>query len=299
MKTKRQKELLTGKLLSYSAAAGAIFALGQNAEAQVVYTDVDPDDEILATENGARDSLNIDFNNDEIIDVTIIHGNGDWYSASTYFWKSVRALNGPGAEIAVSTLYAASFSASYYFGARFDNDAEIGGDGDLAWGSLDNEYQLGWFGWSTSTANTFVYGPWTDAAVDKYLGVRFTLDEGATYNYGWVRLNVALEQASVTVLDYAYETEADKKIKAGSHVTAIENIDNEVGAKMFSFEKSIIISDLARDNGHAEIFNVVGQLVHSTPVRSGRTEIQMENEGLYIVKLKVGNEFLTRKVLVK
>ena len=253
MKTKQQKDLLAGKLLSYSAAAGAVFAIGQDAEAQVAYTDVDPDVTLQATEADSRDTLNIDFNNDEVVDVTIIHGNGDWYSYSTYFWRSVRALNGSGAEIALETLYA-----------------------------------------------TYTYGPWADGTADKYLGVRFSLDEGSTFHYGWVRLDVAVDQVQVTVKDYAYEQTAGTTIKAGDiGGTPVESLSNNLDVKVFSYEKSIVISDLDADNAHADIYNTLGQLVRSTPIQSGRTEIQMDTKGMYIVKLKVNEELLTGKVIVK
>ena len=298
MKTKQQKDLLAGKLLSYSAAAGAVFAIGQDAEAQVAYTDVDPDVTLQATEADSRDTLNIDFNNDEVVDVTIIHGNGDWYSYSTYFWRSVRALNGSGAEIAIETLYATSFSASYYFANRFDKDEVLGPD--LNWYGLDNSYQLGWWGWSGATSYTYTYGPWADGTADKYLGVRFSLDEGSTFHYGWVRLDVAVDQVQVTVKDYAYEQTAGTTIKAGDiGGTPVESLSNNLDVKVFSYEKSIVISDLDADNAHADIYNTLGQLVRSTPIQSGRTEIQMDTKGMYIVKLKVNEELLTGKVIVK
>ena len=124
-----EKDLLTGKLLSYSAAAGALFALGQEADAQVIYTDVDPDSTVIAPEVQSQAIFEIDMNNDGTTDVTIVHGNGDWYySTGVSNWMSVRALNGSGGEIAVQSSYISVFETTYIMAKRFDANDVIGPD---------------------------------------------------------------------------------------------------------------------------------------------------------------------------
>ena len=75
----------TQKLAAYSAVAGAMLTVGQTANAQVVYTDVDPDESFTAG------SYNIDLNNDATTDFVL-------NQASNYGgWETVRILPQGGA----------------------------------------------------------------------------------------------------------------------------------------------------------------------------------------------------------
>ena len=308
MKTKQleEKELLTGKLLAYSAAAGAIFEVGQNAEAQVAYTDVDPDEIVIAPGLGLADTLAIDLNGDGIIDVNIVHGSGDkWYTTGTSasLWKTIRALPGTGGQVNIAPSYLTAWSASYNFANRFDAEALIGpdlGEGEY-WSGGTSSFELAWLGTYAQGTGPYNTGPWVDGAPDKYLGIRFTLDEGTSYHYGWVRLDVTSDIIQVTVKDYAYEQTADVAIAAGDmgNVSVRDGLRNDLDVKVFSFNRSIIVSDLDVDRAQADVFNVAGQLVRSIQVEKGRTEIPMENNGLYIVRIDTGKDLVSSKVIVQ
>ena len=294
----KEKDLLTGKLLSYSAAAGALFALGQDADAQVVYYDVDPDSTVvLPTVLDSANIFEIDMNNDGTVDVTVVVGNGDWYySLESSTWMSIRALNGSGASLALQTSYLSGWGATYYFPKPFDMDAVIGPD--ESWGTYSYSFQMGWLGTYVG-GTTYNTGPWLDA-VDKYLGVRFSLDEGTSYHYGWVRLDVEGDMSEFTVKDYAYEQTADLGIRAGHMVTSVRNgLANDLGVKIFSHQDKIVISDLEIDHATADVYNVAGQLVRSVQVETGRNEVPMDNKGLYIVRIDMGSEIISSKVIVQ
>jgi hypothetical protein len=308
MKTKKlnEKDLLTGKLMAYSAAAGAILAISPNAEAQVAYTDVDPDSTLMATKVDTTSIFEIDMNGDGAIDVTVIHGNGDWYyDPGVSNWISVRALPGEGAELAVASTYIEGWGETYTFAARFD--AEVAIEPDMGtvnyWygaGTAGTSFQLGWFG-TYADGTTYNTSPFFGGEDDKYLGVRFTLDEGASYHYGWVRLDVADKQANVIVMDYAWEQTADMAIAAGDmgSVSVRNDLKNDLAVKLFSLDRSIIVSDLKVDQARAEVFNISGQLVRSVQVEKGRTEIPMESTGIFIVKIDMGAEIVSIKVIVR
>jgi hypothetical protein len=306
MKTKnlQKNDLLKGKLLSYSAAAGALLAIGQDAEAQVAYTDVDPDSICIAPEVDSTSIFAIDMNGDEIVDVTIVAGDGDWYyannSTSQYHWWSIRALNGSGAEIATHSSYLSAWAGTFYFAKRFDKDASIGPEASLNFYTNSWSFQLGLYG--NSTGALYTSGHWNDDDVDKYLGIRFSLDAGTSWHYGWVRLDIGDKYKSVTVKDYAWEQTADKAIAAGDVGTGTsvkDGISDDVGVKVFSHQQNIIVSDLEANHAQADIFSVSGQLLRSVQVESGRTEIPMENKGLYIVRIDLGSEIVSSKVIVK
>jgi len=294
----KENDLLSAKVLSYSAAAGALLALGQNAEAQVSYTNVDPDSVVVSTE-GERDGIfEIDMDNNGTVDVTIVHGNGDWWGS----FASVRASNGSGASIATVSSYLSAWTyPTYYFARRFDQDELIGSD--ATFGTYYTGRQLGWYGTGTGTASPYTTGQWADGEPDKYLGIRFSLDGGTTYHYGWVRLDVPILQSEVTVKDYAYEQTADVAIAAGDKgdagVSVRDGLVDDLGVKVFAHQRNIIVSDVKADLAQADVYNVTGQLVRSVQVESGRTEIPMDNKGLYIVRIDVEGEIVSSKVIVQ
>jgi hypothetical protein len=311
MKTnqREEKKFLTRKLLSYSAAAGALLAVGSDAEAQVKYTDVDPDAVVvLPTERGTRDSLSVDLNGDGIIDVNIMAGNGDKWgdttnATNTSNWMSIRAKPAPGGEVNIHPSYLADWGETYNFANRFDAEDLLGpdlGEGDY-WSGGAESFMLGWLG-VYQTGGTYNTGPWTDGETDKYLGIRFTLDEGVSYHYGWIRLDVPSDQSQVTIKDYAYEQTADKAIVAGdmgSGTSVRDGLKNDLGVKLFSLDRNIIVSDLKVDQARAEVYNISGQLVRSVQVEKGRTEIPMESTGIFIVKIDMGAEIVSSKVIVR
>jgi hypothetical protein len=304
-----EKKLLSAKLLSYSAAAGALVAIGSNAEAQIVYTDVDPDSEVVAPEVGSAGIFEIDMNNDGITDVTIVAGNGDWYydTSTPVHWTSIRALPADGAEVVVASSYVSVWSNTYWLAQRFDADDLIGSDnGSLNYwsGPIVNtsgtwSWQLGFVG--TSYSSYYNYGLWNDGETDKYLGIRFSLDEGVTFQYGWVRLDVADDHSQVTVKDYAYEMTADKAIAAGKsvNVSVRNGLANDLGVNIFSHQNKIVISDLEIDHATAKVYNVAGQLLHTVQVEKGRNEVPVDNKGLYIVRIDLGSEIVSSKVIVQ
>lgn len=76
---------------------------------------------------------------------------------------------------------------------------------------------------------------------------------------------------------------------------AVDN--NSVDANRITAISSTIVLETASAS-NASIYNLSGQLVKEVNVTSGRTEIEM-NAGVYIVKMNVGNDVITEKVLVK
>jgi hypothetical protein len=307
----QEKDYLNAKLLSYSAAAGALLALGADAEAQIMYTDIDPDSLVTIPDTVERaNTFEIDMNNDGIVDLTIVAGNGDWYYDSGSYpnhWWSIRAYPENGAEVVVAPSYISYWGNTYWLAKRFDADDIIGSDpgtsnywsGPLLWNSIYYSWQLGMVGSSYSTY--YNYGEWNDGATDKFLGIRFSLDEGTTFHYGWIRMDVAQDHTQVLIKDYAYESRADMAIPAGAtkQVSVKDDLADELGVKVFAHERNIIVSDLKADRAQAEVYNVTGQLLRSVQVETGRTEIPMDNQGLYIVRIDVEGEIVSSKVIVK
>lgn len=207
----------TKKLLSYSAVAGAFIAGGQSADAQVVYTDVDPDS-VLSYLTGTG-SMDIDLDND---------GNVDFQLNNSYtfsFWTNTITNT---ITTTSTTYYTYSYSYySYYY--KYANLKAVGAGAEIFghFSSIDslptneeliasdpfnvtnNNWNLGSYG---------TWGAWGDfpGEGDRYVGVRFM--NGPDTLYGWIRLNVAADVEEITLLGYAYETQAGVGIHGGDTV---------------------------------------------------------------------------------
>ena len=76
-------------------------------------------------------------------------------------------------------------------------------------------------GYGAKSGSDRLVGSWGGNLKNRYLGVRFLID-GQTH-YGWVRLTITTSPGaswSATITGYAYETVANKPIKAGTAATA-------------------------------------------------------------------------------
>ncbi|MGH9493884.1 MAG: hypothetical protein ACRD3B_02705 [Candidatus Sulfotelmatobacter sp.] len=83
----------------------------------------------------------------------------------------------------------------------------------------------------SGSSERFSGGKWGGNPPNRYVGVKFLI-YGATH-YGWIRLSADFparlgKQASATITAYAYETVANKPIKAGSAATAVASAGFEV-----------------------------------------------------------------------
>jgi len=284
------KKPLSDKLLSYSAAAAAVMAIGQTAEAQMEYTDIEPDTTVAGDEGFAA-NFELDINNDGTADLLLRHANETWYSG----WQSVTVMPFKDAAIVASMIHYAcgTFDSSYAMGLKFESQ-DIIGPAVNSFGSSYYTFLLGW------ARNSCTSGQFKDAE-DKFLGVRFSLDGGTTHHYGWVRLDVASGFSSFTVKDYAFELTADKEIAAGlQNPLSIRNsVLNNASVNVFSYGNKVVIDANSDFSAEAEIINTIGQMISKTQIRGGRTELQVEQKGIYVVRLSVDNETLNQKVIIQ
>ena len=182
---------------------GGIFSFPSNA--QIVYTDVNPD----ATSSG---TYNLDLNNDGTTDFVIKHTSGSGTSSNTcsgtktnHYIKispsnnrQVADYNGNNATKMVPN---AGINASTLTWSSHNNQVMISYD---RWECL-----CGYYGcyWSASTG-----GQWYGAD-DGFLGLRII--SGTHSYYGWVQINISADGSTFTIKDYAYNSAPDQGIFAG------------------------------------------------------------------------------------
>lgn len=195
-----KKDLLE-RLKKYSLSAGALVA-GTSASAQIMYTDITPDDTI----SGNGGTYNLDLNNDGTIDF-----NFSISSSSSSFMGIIFSSQ----SISVSPTGSNSIlqDPSYYPYA-LNNGSAINNAGNWStYGLLAQHLFISYFG---STYN-YSYGNW-QGATDKYLGLRISV--GGNTLYGWARLTV-LSNSAFIIHDYAVETTPNTPINAGQTTSTV------------------------------------------------------------------------------
>ncbi|HYV92675.1 MAG TPA: MopE-related protein, partial [Chitinophagales bacterium] len=200
----KNQKTLSEKLKSYSLLASALIGSEAVANAQVIYTDLDPD-----VTNYGVSAYSLDLNNDGVVDFTLegdAHHDGGVECTTSSCWgftnnsQSVKVSPAPGNSVAIASGYPAI--AGYLINSN------------LMWND-NSEQRLGLFSsWWVSGGGSGggTTGYWY-CADKKFLPLRFIFN--GEEHYGWVRLSVACEYQSFTIHDYAYEQQPDTPIIAG------------------------------------------------------------------------------------
>ncbi len=278
------KTLLNDKLKSYSAVAGSILATAASADAQIVYTDVNPDN-VLTITNGTMNSFDVNFDGDAQVDVQIatygyLYGAYQLnYSLSAFptggTWAlvgTVGAYGGEATPLAASTMIDASSAwvdETAAGGTTFFNAVTVTGIGPVA-------------------------GTWATGS-DAYLGARFTI--GANTHYGWVRMSVAADGTTTTVKDYAYKSTADSGIPAGDTGLGINEMPSNVWFVGVN-GKSIVVS--AKVDGALTVVDAAGRTVATGNVVNGEAIVTLEDAatGIFVVSFENEGTMGTKKVVL-
>ena len=198
------------KLSAYSSAALGFIALNNDVSAQVIYTNIDPDENLYA-----YDQLQIDINDDGFIDIGF-----DAYLAlsATYSYYQGWSTSTLGVYF-----YANNFSAIVGTPVNPNLAANLQpGDsiGASAFWNANNEVNFAGFELNIYSYSEVIDG-WNKQ--NNYIGVKFQV-AGQTH-YGWVRLSIdnlsnnSLDLPKLIIQDYAYEATPNTPITI-EHVTA-------------------------------------------------------------------------------
>lgn len=266
---------------AYAAAAGTI-ALAGAADAQIVYTDINPDTVI-------HDSLIyvLDFDNNgqpELQFQTVTSSA----SSGTAQLAEVLVL-GNATNAVIGSLYA----VSYPFPSAMNNGDSI---------NVSNT------GWQNAAINGgvqylgAVYGSYTYAnwlgQNDKYMGVRFSI--GANTHYGWVRLSVSAGADTITIKDYAYQTLPGVGLTAGQLVgIPTAPVNNNVN--VFASANTVVINNTESEKGGTvRIINTLGQSVYESAVTGENMRISLEGQtpGIYFVEVIREDAHFTKKIYI-
>ena len=273
------------KLSSYATFAGAIVA-GSAANAQVTYTDVNPD--VIA------DSLNpyaIDFNNDATPDLIfgVQHLSGSFSTGGqTLTYEGAFAYGLLPAGFAVANP-ADTTTAVLDCGVAVAQSPLF---------ASSNTAVLGYAALIQPINYPFSAGPWLGQN-DKYLGFKFTVGTGT--HYGWARLSVAADATTITIKEYAFNATPDGAIST-CQTAGIENVsvEDKVTIKTTLNDATVNVTpDLV--GGTINLVNMTGQVVKTVAISDVNTTISFEGVGSGIYTVVAGFEAgsVNKRVYVK
>ncbi len=267
---------LAKKLTAYTALAAGVVAAGTDADAQIVYVDIDPDE--VYTQNH---DLELDLNNDGIVDFTLLIGDYATPAAARLLPKAGNEALGSGA-------------GNYFYPFALNLNDSISAT-QATWNGTLNGSMLT-MAWVFTGGS---YGNWLNAA-DKYLGLRFFI--GDNLHYGWVRFDIAADSVGITVVfkDYAYNSIPGQGLEAGQMTIGVNEVAR-LDANIFTANNRLIVKLNQESKGNISVINMVGQTVLSTGISSTDMEIPLDNlgAGIYMVAIQTEHGNITRKVYVR
>jgi hypothetical protein len=201
MKTKTTiSNSLKKRLKAYSMTAGAVAAGITSVNAQIDYTDIDPD-----TMASNTDTVQLDLNNDGVSDFVLVASSNSVSSGALNVYRNfIAPLN--------NNQVVGSSSSSYFYPYAIQSADTI--DGDRSFNGGSNFQTLGWDYFSASaTSAAYTYGNIRVNGGDAYIGLQ--LEVNGNTHYGWARISLDLG-GTLTLKDYAYEQTACLGIEAGA-----------------------------------------------------------------------------------
>jgi hypothetical protein len=279
------KSLLKEKLKSYSALATAMFGTAAAADAQIVYTDVNPD----VTLNVINDSLSayeVDFDNDGNADM-IVGAYGFVYGGTVQVNMSLNLIQPNN----VAALLGYDDAGYPYVSA-------------LASGTLVDPAASNWYDTTAfsgtqalnalNAAGFGAYGQFNTGA-DLYIGARFVLATGT--HYGWVRIQVPTDVTSTMIKDYAYRTTPNMGLTTGQTGLGIAEMPANV---WYTYVNGKNVTITSKEEGNLTVIDMTGKTVATGKMENGSATMNLSNatSGMYIVQFENNGVMGTKKVIL-
>ena len=288
-----KKQLL--KKLSAFIITALLFSASANA--QIVYTDVNPD--VTINTNGGVYAL--DLNNDGITDFNITFTTTTFSSQINKFIRIT-----PLGANKVGNVLSYPYPSALSLNTLIDSSS-------FSWLGSANQHLISrlWFQPPPPHGGTPIWqyrGNWNGAS-DKYIPLQ--LDLSSQKIYGWARLDAATDAASFTVKDYAYNSIPNQPILAGeTNTTGI--IDNSFASSINLFPNPAnnhLTIDVVSNNQTVEvtITDISGKIIYTTIARDPDNNREQKVEvntkdfaaGIYVVQIQTADFIGTKKLVVK
>ena len=276
------------------------------ANAQIVYTDVNPDSVLSCSSiSGCSGNYSLDLNNDGINDFIL----------GTRSSRIGCRCGGPrGGHLALADNDSALLSST-----SFSWIADTAGgyalntviDSSLGWTNVDHilASKLVYCGLCTELGVVVVRSPgsgnWNNI-YGKYLALKIQV--GTDFYYGWIKLGVGtdIDSVSITIMEYAYNSIPNQPILSGQTIAAgiIENsfassinlfpnpADNHLTIALGSNNKKVDVT----------ITDITGKIIYTiTTNETNKIEVNTKEfiEGIYVVQIQAADFIGTKKLAVE
>ncbi len=260
------------KLKAYSALACSVVAIGNAANAQIVYTDITPD---YTGTSAATSIYQLNLNNDALTDFLI-----------------GTAQSSGGARVAANAVTTGRIGGSSSCLALNAN-APINNTAITSWSSSAT---------LASWGTTGVYGNWGNVT-NKYLPLKIVI--AGQDRFGWARLDVSgsASSASFTIKDYAYDSTATS-INAGQQIAGFSNqnlLFNTITIRTGNKTLHLDIKNNEALIGTVKVFNLLGEELKSSSIQNNEVVIGMDDctTGIYLANITANGSTVTKKFLIK
>jgi len=261
------------KLTIYLAFTISLLFITTIVNAQIIYTDINPDVTI-----STATSYDLNLDNDPAKDFKIT-GSNPIMAPRRVTMESMSA----DAEV----LYGPNYSYPSAFTSGQDVDSL-----QTQWGVAATATVL-----NTGGAT----GHWPGCK-NHYLGLRIKIK--GVWHYGWARMDIPLDASSFTIKDYAYESTPGKSIKTGD-MGAVNIKDNSStnNISVYAYNKTLFINLNNPDikAGTIKLYNITGQLVKTYAIDNSHLEIDIEDihTGIYLLTIHHAAGTFSKKISIR
>lgn len=278
------KKELQERLSQYTAAAAAVTIGAAGANAQIVYTDVDPD----FMHPGDEVGLGLDMNNDGNFDFIIASGDSVYVTSNGSFRVRNTVVAGYGTQAAANAI-AGEAPSNYNYALALNMNDMI--DNTLNWIAATNT-----MAYNVNSANPYAEN-W-NGVTDKYLGLRF--NAGGNDYYGWARMDVQAEADIWTLKDYAYQA-GQTGIEAGATAFIEEGTMDQYVHFINQADNSVMVRmNEAITGANVTVVSASGQVVQSGAVNGSEFVVDMNGlaGGIYMINVTSEQGSITKKMSV-
>lgn len=256
-----------------------IFLTSNLVYSQILYTDVNPD----ITVSDFQQGYGIDFDdNDKIdfhitllsnIDVWVMHLILDSSIDNTY------------------VVYDGTEASVLELGDEINPSSNLYHLGGSNWGGLLYGY------WVSSGE----YGNWTGTQEDKYLGIKFEIDND--FHYGWVHLTTIIHSHSdmeFTVKGFAYNTIPNAEIIAGDMGTVGINDSEFLDISIYPNPTTDFVKFKNIDSiTQVIVSDLTGKNLTNIPIDYLNNKIDFSNlnKGIYFVLFQTNEGIISKKIV--
>lgn len=272
-------------LSGYSALAAATLSIIK-ADAQIVYTNIDD----VKIEWPSPRPYFIDLNNDGKFD----YGFGVKKVEGVY-WASVLDAWGNETDNEVAGLGNGMQFHPFKLSAMSDINE------DVNWIEINplSYNPLAAYSWSS-----FHFGFWKEGVRDGFLGTRFMID--GQRHYGWVRLAVSKDAATIIVKDYAYNSVPEMPLVAGQtfkeELVFMSATDQSINLYPNPASEYVMLSFPGQEqvNSKCSIYDMSGELLLRVDKLEGnKMDIRQLSNGSYILHLQNENGVFVTKLNIQ